>query len=41
LEFPDWNYNGIGLDPATPHAAYAKPLAQLLSEAGYYTIHAG
>ena len=41
LEFPDWNYNGIGLDPATPHAAYAKPLAQLLTEAGYYTIHAG
>ncbi|MDA9572507.1 sulfatase-like hydrolase/transferase, partial [Flavobacteriaceae bacterium] len=41
LDFPDWNYNGIGLDPSTPNAAYAKPLPKLLSEKGYYTIHAG
>ena len=41
LDFPDWNYNGIGLDAATPNAAHAKPLPQLLSEKGYYTIHAG
>lgn len=41
LDFPDWNYNGIGLDPSTPNAAYAKPLSKLLSEKGYYTIHAG
>lgn len=41
LSFPDWNFNGIGLDPSTPNAAYAKPLPQLLSEKGYYTIHAG
>ena len=41
LSFPDWNYNGIGLDATTPNAAYAKPLAQLLSDRGYYTIHAG
>lgn len=41
LEFPDWNYNGIGLDSFTPNTAYAKPLPQLLSENGYHTIHAG
>lgn len=41
LNFPDWNYNGIGLDPSTPNTAYARPLAQLLSKEGYYTIHAG
>jgi arylsulfatase A-like enzyme len=41
LTFPEWNYNGIGLDSLTPHAAYAKPLPELLSEQGYYTIHAG
>ena len=41
LEFPDWNYNGIGLDPFTPNTAFAKPLPQLLSDNGYYTIHAG
>tara|TARA_B110001452_G_scaffold239637_1_gene220777 strand:+ start:972 stop:2513 length:1542 start_codon:yes stop_codon:yes gene_type:complete len=41
LEFPDWNYNGIGLDPSTPNTAFAKPLPQLLSDNGYYTIHAG
>ena len=41
LEFPEWNYNGIGLDSLTPHAAYAEPLPKLLAENGYYTIHAG
>lgn len=41
LDFPNWNYNGIGIDPSTPNAAYAKPLPQLLSENGYHTIHAG
>ena len=41
LAFPDWNYNGIGLEAATPNAAYAKPLPQLLSEKGYFTLHAG
>ena len=41
LEFPDWNYNGIGLDSSTPNSIYAKPLPQLLSENGYHTIHAG
>ena len=41
LEFPDWNYNGIGLDSLTPHAAYAKPFPQLLKDNGYYTLHAG
>jgi len=41
LEFPEWNYNGISLEPSTPNAVYAKPLPKLLSEAGYHTIHAG
>ena len=41
LEFPDWNYNGIGLDSSTPNAAYAKPLPKILAENGYHTIHAG
>ena len=41
LEFPDWNYNGISLQPLIPNTIYAKPLPKLLSEAGYHTIHAG
>jgi arylsulfatase A-like enzyme len=41
LEFPDWNYNGIGLDSSTPNTTFSKPLPQLLAENGYYTIHAG
>jgi len=41
LIFPDWNFNGLGLNPSTPNTVYAKPLPQLLSEKGYYTIHAG
>lgn len=41
LGFPEWNYNGIGLKPTTPNAAYATPLPQLLQQKGYHTIHAG
>ncbi len=41
LGFPDWNYNGIGLSPETPNAVYATPFPELLSQKGYYTIHAG
>src|SRR6056300_707904 len=41
LEFPEWNYNGIGLNPSTPNAAFAKPLPQILKDNGYFTIHAG
>jgi arylsulfatase A-like enzyme len=41
LEFPDWNYNGISLQPLITNTVNAKPLPKLLSEAGYHTIHAG
>lgn len=41
LEFPDWNYNGLATDSLIPNAAYSKPLPELLSDNGYYTIHAG
>lgn len=41
LSFPSWNFNGIAIDSSTPNAVYAKPLPKLLSERGYYTIHAG
>lgn len=41
LGFPDWNYNGIGLEADTPNAVHATPLPQLLTQQGYYTIHAG
>jgi len=41
LEFPQWNFNGIGLDSKTPHAVHADPLPKLLRENGYYNIHAG
>ena len=41
LGFPDWNYNGIGLDTGTSNTIHATPLPQLLSQKGYHTIHAG
>tara|TARA_Y100000768_G_scaffold381572_1_gene360465 strand:- start:244 stop:1785 length:1542 start_codon:yes stop_codon:yes gene_type:complete len=41
LNFPEWNFNGIGLDSITPNTVYAKTLPKILSENDYYTIHAG
>lgn len=41
LEFPFWNVNGMSADSTIPHAVYCTPLPQLLSNAGYRTIHVG
>ncbi len=46
LTLPEWNWNGIQPEKtATPHdsshAAVVTPLAQLLHDNGYYTIHCG
>ena len=41
LSPPDWNVNGLSPEPNIPHSYYAKPLPQLLKEAGYYTICIG
>ncbi|WP_017256957.1 sulfatase [Pedobacter arcticus] len=41
IKFPSWNYNGLSPVPDTPNTVYATPIAQLLKENGYYTIHAG
>lgn len=38
---PDWNMNGLSLDPDVHRTVQAATLPQLLSEAGYRTIHAG
>lgn len=38
---PDWNYNGISPFPDVPHTSYVTPLAGILRDNGYYTIHAG
>ena len=46
LDLPDWNYNGIQPENTTKSAdkvnsTLVTPLAQLLRNAGYYTIHCG
>lgn len=41
LEFPLWNVNGLSPIPNIPHTVYAKPLPQILKDAGYFTIHSG
>ncbi|MFO7617938.1 MAG: sulfatase [Bacteroidales bacterium] len=41
LDLPPWNYAGLSPDPATPHAAIATPLPQILKDNGYFTIHCG
>lgn len=38
---PAWNVNGVSTTPDLPNAFHAKPLPQLLKEAGYYTICIG
>ncbi|OGV69464.1 MAG: sulfatase [Lentisphaerae bacterium RIFOXYB12_FULL_65_16] len=38
---PEWNVNGISLDPATPRAVCAPTLPGLLRRVGYRTIHVG
>lgn len=41
LDFPRWNVNGLSPVPGIPLTVYAKPLPQILHDAGYYTIHVG
>ena len=43
LLLPDWNYNGIQPDTATPirNATPITPLPQILKDNGYFTIHCG
>ena len=41
LDFPEWNYNGVTTYSTIKQAAHATPLAQILKDNGYYTVHAG
>jgi len=41
IKIPEWNYNGLSPVPDTPHTVYATPIAEILKENGYYTIHVG
>jgi arylsulfatase A-like enzyme len=41
LEFPAWNVNGLSPDPGIERTVHAVPLASLLQQAGYRTIHVG
>lgn len=41
LEFPQWNVNGLQPCDSIENAIQATPLAQILMENGYHTIHSG
>ncbi len=41
LLIPPWSNNGLQPNPGLPNSVYARPLPQLLREAGYHTIHIG
>jgi arylsulfatase A-like enzyme len=41
LEFPIWNVNGMSPVAGYPKAVHATSLAQVLHDAGYYTVHSG
>lgn len=41
LQFPEWNVNGLSPVDGDPKSVHAMPLAQALSDIGYYTVHAG
>ncbi len=41
IKLPEWNYNGLSPVPDTPHTVYATPIAEILRQNGYYTIHVG
>lgn len=36
-----WNYNGLSVQVGEAHTILAKPLPQILKDAGYFTIHVG
>ncbi len=41
LLFPKWNVNGMSPVGGDPNAVHATPLAQVLQDVGYFTIHSG
>jgi arylsulfatase A-like enzyme len=41
LQSPAWNLNGMSPTPGIHSTIYATPLASLLKDEGYYTIHCG
>ncbi len=41
LLIPSWSVNGLQPNPGLTNSLYARPLPQLLREAGYHTIHIG
>ena len=41
LEMPEWPVNGLAPVPGTPRTVVARCLPELLSEAGYRTVHVG
>lgn len=38
---PDWPLNGLSPEPGIDGTVYATPMAKLLKDAGYFTIHVG
>lgn len=41
LVHPDWNWHGISPRDSVPNTAYITPMAKILKDNGYYTIHIG
>ena len=41
LDIPNWNVNGMQPQAGISRSVHATPLAQLLQDAGYFTIHCG
>lgn len=39
--WPDWNYNGLAVQPGYPNTVVATPLPMLLRKSGYYTAIVG
>src|SRR5690606_29449718 len=41
LKWPDWNYNGLAVQPGYKNTIAATPLPALLRKSGYYTAIVG
>src|SRR5690606_20114162 len=41
LKWPDWNYNGVAVEPGYKNTVVATPLPAILRKAGYYTAIVG
>ncbi len=41
FDLPEWNYNGMQPVDTIPNTVHVTPLAQILNENGYFTIHCG